>query len=394
MEKYTFASRMHGLSGNAIREIFKLLGQPQMISFAGGMPAPSTFRPQLVADITARLMAEKGIALLQYGATEGYAPLRESISVFLRHVGVELPESQVLPVSGSQQALDLLCKAFIDPGDCILVENPTFLGALHTMATYQADVKPVQSDENGVIPEALEEAILRYHPKLVYLIPTFQNPTGITLSLERRKAVADIAARTRTVIMEDDPYRDLRFAGQPLPAVASFNHDGYVVYLGSFSKLISPGMRVAFAAGAPEIIRKMTIGKQAADVHTPLLTQAIVDEMLRMDVLDGIMAEACKDYVVRLDAMLKALEGYPEGVSYTKPEGGLFVWAELPEGIDTLALLPEAAKAGVAYIPGTHFYCQGGHGNTMRLNFSNSTPERITQGMEILRGVIAGAMKG
>lgn len=384
MATFSYAQRFDGLSGNAIREIFKLLASPNIISFAGGNPSPSSFEPEVIAGLTAEVMQKNGPQILQYGATEGYAPLRESAAAFLKGSGVIADPADILPVSGSLQAMDLLCKALINPGDTILVENPTFLGCLHTMKLYQAHIMPIPTDHDGAIPASLEENIEKYHPKFVYLIPTFQNPSGNTLSLARRKEIADIAARTQTLIVEDDPYRDLRYEGEALPAIYSYAHDGYVMYLGSFSKLISPGLRVGLAVGDAGLIRKMTVGKQGADVHTCNLTQAIVDAYLRRGLLPAHLQSVCASYRLQRDAMIDGFEAFPKGVTHTNPEGGLFVWVTLPEHMDTVLLMDKAVARNVAYVPGTHFFCDGTGKNTMRLNFSMSTPEKIQEGMKIL----------
>ena len=306
-------------------------------------------------------------------------------------LGGEIPA--VLPVTGSTQAMDLLCKAFIDPGDVILVENPSFLGNLQCMKLYQANLVPVDSDDDGLLIDDLESKIKVHHPKMLYTIPTFQNPTGRTLSLSRRKEVAALASRYQMIVAEDDPYRDLRYWGDPLPAIKSFDRDGWVVFLGSFSKIISPGMRVGFIAGEQAIIRKCTVGKQSTDVHTANLTQAIVDQFLRRNLLPDHIREICADYRVKLQAMIRHLESFPEGVRFTRPEGGLFVWAELPPSLDALALLQQAISRKVAYVPGTHFYVGGGHPNTLRLNFSNSTLDQIDTGMNIIREIVTDALK-
>ena len=387
MADFTYAQRMEGLTGNAIREIFKLLARPGIISFAGGMPARETFYPDVIAGIVTDLMAERGAELLQYGATEGYAPLVEAIGDIVSGLGIDVLPGGILPVSGSQQAIDLLCKALIDPGDTILVEGPTFLGALHTMRTYQANIAPVPLQDDGVDVEALEAAIIKHKPKLVYLIPTFQNPTGITMSADKRRAVAALAAKYRVAVAEDDPYRDLRYTGAPEAPIASLAHDGYVVYMGSFSKIVSPGLRVAYVAGDPGLVRKLTIGKQAVDVHSGLLNQAIVWQIMQRGLLNDWIAKSNQLHGERLAAMLEALAGVP-GLEYTRPEGGLFIWATLPAGRDATALLPTATQKGVAYIPGAHFYSVGGGENALRLNFSASDPERIRAGVEILREVL------
>ena len=228
-----------------------------------------------------------------------------------------------------------------------------------------------------------------HHPKLLYVIPTFQNPTGKALPTERRKAIAELAAKYGVVVAEDDPYRNLRYQGNPLPAIKSFDREGWVVFLGSFSKIISPGLRVGYLAGDPRIIRKCTIGKQSSDVHTANLNQAIVAEYLQEGLLPEHIKEICESYAVQLQAMLKQLETFPSGTTYTKPQGGLFVWVELPQGMDATAMLDQCVQRHVAYVPGTHFFAEGGHANTLRLNFSNSTVEQIQQGMGVLRDVIA-----
>lgn len=387
----SFARRFDGVSGSAIREIFKMIAKPGMISFAGGNPALSALPDAKVAEIAQQVLMDDGKAILQYGATEGYPPFLESLKAYAEaQLGCSIPA--VLPVTGSTQAMDLLCKALINPGDVILVENPSFLGNLQCMHLYEAQLVPVESDENGLMPDKLEEAIVKYHPKMLYTIPTFQNPTGKTLALERRRPIAQMAAKYGMVVAEDDPYRDLRYAGEPLPSIKSYDEDGWVVFLGSFSKIISPGLRVGFMAGDPLILRKCTIGKQSADVHTANLTQAIVDQFLRQNLLPQHIRAICDSYKAQLNAMLEELARFPEGTRYTRPEGGLFIWVELPSGINATALLEKAVERHVAYVPGTHFFCIGGHDNTLRLNFSNSTMEQIHQGMAALREIIVQAM--
>lgn len=389
----TFARRFDGITGSAIREILKLMGTPGMISFGGGNPSPDALPVETVSRLSEKVLKENGKNILQYGATEGYSPLRESLAPYLqRRFGFTVAPDQILPVSGSSQAMDLLCKALIDPGDVILVENPTFLGNMQCMRLYQAQVVPVESDEGGIRVDKLEEAILKHKPKMLYTIPTFQNPTGKTLAADRRPKIAALAEKYGFVVAEDDPYRDLRYKGAALPSIKSYDKSGLVVFLGSFSKLISPGLRVGYIAADPTILRKCVIGKQSADVHTPTLNQAVVDAFLREDLLNDHVASICKSYGLQLDTMLDELAFFPEGTRYTRPEGGLFVWAELPEGIDTTQLLRKAVERRVAYVPGTHFYAEGGHGNTIRLNFSNSTIDKIHEGMAILREVIAQAL--
>ena len=392
LDALSFASRFDGVTGSAIREIFKMIAKPGMISFAGGNPAKSALPDDVCAQIAQEVLQADGKAILQYGATEGYAPLLESLKAYAEaQLGCEVPA--VLPVTGSTQAMDLLCKALINPGDVILVENPTFLGNMQCMHLYEAKLVPVPSDEGGIILEELEKAIQKHHPKMLYTIPTFQNPTGRTLAADRRQPIAEMAAKYGMVVAEDDPYRDLRYAGEPLPSIKSYDKEGWVVFMGSFSKIISPGLRVGFMAGDARILRKCTIGKQSADVHTSNLTQAIVDQFLRRNLLPGHIASICASYKEQMDAMMQELETFPAGTTYTRPEGGLFIWVELPVNINVLDLLAKCVERKVAFVPGTHFFCDGGHMNTLRLNFSNSTVEQIHEGMTVLREVIAEATK-
>lgn len=384
-----FSSNLEPLNGSAIRAIFHLLGKPGMISFAGGNPATSALEPDVIAEMASKALAQYGANLLQYGATEGFAPLRESVCEFIRETGVETKPERVLPTQGSQQALDLLTKALVNPGDAVLVESPTFLGALQTFQTYGAKLVPLPMDEEGVIPDEAEALVKAHHPKLMYVIPTFQNPTGKTLGLARRKALAQMAEKYGFVLAEDDPYRDLRYAGDALPAIKSFDESGWVVYLGSFSKLISPGLRVGFAVvDFPELLRKMTIGKQSVDVHSPLINQAVVDRYLREGRMPAHLTRICASYKAQLDLMLKKLGQFPEGVTYTRPEGGLFIWVELPETLNAQTLFEQAVKRNVAYVPGTPFFAGGGHENTLRLNFSNSELPAIETGMSQLSALI------
>ena len=386
-----FAHRFDQVTGSAIREIFKVIAQPGMISFAGGNPAPEALPDARVSELAQYVLANDGKAILQYGATEGYAPFLESLKNYVeKQIGISVPA--VLPVTGSTQAMDLLCKALLDPGDTVLVENPSFLGNLQCLKLYQANLVPVESDGDGLLPSDLEEKIRRYRPKLLYTIPTFQNPTGKTLPEDRRRAVAELANKYGMIVAEDDPYRDLRYEGVPCRSIKSFDENGWVMFLGSFSKIISPGLRVGFIAGDAGIIRKCTVGKQSTDVHTANLNQAVVDQYLRRNLLPEHISSICEGYGAKMRRMLGCLEQFPDGVAFTRPEGGLFIWAELPEGMDTVKLLSAAVEKKVAYVPGTYFCVDGGHMNTLRLNFSNSTPEQIDTGMSVLNDLIRSQM--
>ena len=380
-----FSERMKPISGSVIRDIFKLLGDPDMISFAGGNPSNAALESDVVAELAQDVLKQYGPSLLQYGATEGMMPLRESTAAFLKNCGISCTGAEILPTQGSTQAIDLLIKAVINPGDTILVESPTFLGSLQAMKIYQANIVPVPTDEGGLILEEVEKAILRYHPKMLYVIPTFQNPTGITLAADRRKPLAEMVNKYGVILAENDPYRDLRYDGEACPAIKAYDENGWVVYLTSYSKLISPGMRVGAAVVSnPALLRKMVIGKQSSDVHTPLLNQAIVNEYLRRGLLMPHIRRICGNYRRQMHAMLDGFRFFPEGTVHTQPQGGLFVWAALPEGMNAAELLPKAVANKVAYVPGTHFYPEGGHENTLRLNFSMSEPEAIERGMRAL----------
>ena len=383
-----FAHRFDQVTGSAIREIFKVIAQPGMISFAGGNPSPDALPDGMVAELAEYVMKTDGKRLLQYGATEGYAPFVESLKSYVEDMlGISVPA--VLPVTGSTQAMDLLSKALIDPGDNVLVENPSFLGNLQCLKLYQANLFPVESDDSGLLIDDLEEKIRKYHPKMLYTIPTFQNPSGKTLPEERRKSIAELAAQYGMIVAEDDPYRDLRYEGEPIRSIKYYDHGDWVMFLGSFSKIISPGLRVGYIAGNPAVIRKCTIGKQSADVHTANLNQAIVDQYIRRDLLPDHIRTICRGYGEKMRQMLKCLGQFPDDIRFTRPQGGLFIWAEMPLGTDTVKMLQKAVEHKVAYVPGTYFCADGGHMNTLRLNFSNSTSEQIERGMGILKEIVA-----
>ena len=386
-----FASRFDQVSGSAIREIFKIIAQPGMISFAGGNPSLNALPDHIVSELSSFVLSKNGKQILQYGATEGYPPFLESLNDYVSsQLNCHIPA--ILPVTGSTQAMDLLCKALINPGDTVLVETPSFLGNLQCLKLYQANLIAVESDDNGLMMTDLEEKIRKYRPKMLYTIPTFQNPSGRTLSVERRKKVAELANEYGMVVAEDDPYRDLRYSGTPLPSIKSFDQGGWVMFLGSFSKIISPGLRVGYIAGDSAVIRKCTVGKQSSDVHTANLTQAIVDQFIRRNLLPDHIRDICSEYGKKMKLMLDLLAGFPEGTRYTKPEGGLFIWVELPAHINAVDMLNKAIDRKVAYVPGTHFCVGGGHENTLRLNFSASTEEQINIGMNILKETIQESM--
>ena len=381
------AERMQGVNGSAIRELFKLLGDPEIISFGGGNPAKECFPKEDIEKITAELLRDKSDVLLQYGATEGYLPLRKAyIEKILPDLGLTAELENVLALTGSMQGLDLICKVVVNPGDVVLVEEPSFLGALQTFNIAQAKLVPVPLHTDGIHVDELEALVREYRPVMFYTIPTFQNPTSWVSGIEARKAIARLAAEYDMIVIEDDPYASLRFSGEKLPTIKSFDTSGNVILMSSFSKTISPGMRVALCCGNAELIRKMTIAKQSADTHSPNLNQAIIAEYLSRDLLPEHIAEISKVYAHSASVMVEAMEEYfPDWVEYEKPIGGLFIWCTLPEGWDASELFKKAVARKVAFVPGISFFTTPGKGNnTFRLNFSAEPEERIRRGIRTL----------
>ena len=381
------AERMQGVNGSAIRELFKLLGDPEIISFGGGNPAKECFPKEDIEKITAELLRDKSDVLLQYGATEGYLTLRKAyIEKILPDLGLTAELENVLALTGSMQGLDLICKVVVNPGDVVLVEEPSFLGALQTFNIAQAKLVPVPLHTDGIHVDELEALVREYRPVMFYTIPTFQNPTSWVSGIEARKAIARLAAEYDMIVIEDDPYASLRFSGEKLPTIKSFDTSGNVILMSSFSKTISPGMRVALCCGNAELIRKMTIAKQSADTHSPNLNQAIIAEYLNRDLLPEHIAEISKVYAHSASVMIEAMEEYfPDWVEYEKPIGGLFIWCTLPEGWDASELFKKAVARKVAFVPGVSFFTTPGKGNnTFRLNFSAEPEERIRRGIRTL----------
>lgn len=394
--EYNFSDRVKNLSGNAIREIFKLVSRPEVISFAGGLPASDCLPTEQVATFSAQLLSDGAVArqLLQYGATEGYMPLRVAMTRYLERVGIQgLTTDNVLIISGGQQGIDLTFKAFINKGDVILVENPTYLAVLHIAKTYEAQVIGVDTDSDGVNLESLERAIIKNKPKVFYVVPNFQNPTGITLPVEKRKAIAELSAKYGVMVLEDDPYRDLRYEGRPLPSIKSFDKAGNVLFINSFSKTISPALRVGAIAGEQSVIRKLTIGKQAVDVHTVTLSQAIVLKFIESGELDKVIDKAVPIYRTKKNAMIKCLDKYmPSSFTHTNPDGGLFIWGTFDPAskINTAELFIKAVEKNVAYVSGKDFYADGSGLNTLRMNFSGASVEQIEDGIKRLSEIFKG----
>ena len=386
----SYADRMAGVSGSAVREILKLTQQPDMISFGGGLPSADSFPMDdlkaILNDITANLTP----GLLQYGETEGYMPLREEVVKFVATKDINVTVDDVLITSGSQQGLDLVAKAFINKGDKIVVESPTYLAALQTFRLYGAEFIEAPVDADGVIAEELDKILAtEENVKLVYLIPSFQNPSGRTMPAERRKAVIDVIQKYDVILIEDAPYEDLKYIDTVYPSMKSMDTTGQVLYFGSFSKAITPGFRLGYSVASEPILSRMIIGKQSCDLNCSVFTQAILAEYLKRGLLPEHLEKINAEYKAKRDLMLATMdEVMPEGVTWTRPEGGLFLWLELPAHMSTNDMFMAAVEKKVAYVAGDSFFAAGEPHNAMRINFSNATPENIVKGIKILAEVI------
>uniref|UniRef100_UPI0006E2DCBB aminotransferase-like domain-containing protein n=1 Tax=Streptomyces graminilatus TaxID=1464070 RepID=UPI0006E2DCBB len=385
------SARARSVGGSAVRDILAVIARPEVINFAGGLPAPELFDAEGVAAAFRDVFADTPARALQYATTEGEPTLREALAI--RHTGRGLPTDAdgLLVTTGSQQALSLLATALIDPGDVVLVESPCYLAALQVFGLAGARVVAVAGDADGIDPGELAELVVRHRPKLLYTVPNFQNPTGRTMTAERRAAVAEIAARLGLWIVEDDPYGELRFEGRRVPWIASCpGAEDRTVLLGSFSKVMAPGLRLGWLRAPAELLRACVVAKQAADLHTPTVNQLAAARYLADRDLDAHVRRVARVYGERRDAMLDGIgDALPEGSTWTRPEGGMFLWARLPESYDTGALLRRAVDSGVAYVPGASF-CAGEAGPaeraTMRLCFVTQTPEEIGEGLRRLGG--------
>lgn len=398
-----FARRLDRVKASTIRELLKLLTRPEVISFAGGLPAPELFPVDEIEAATHRVLAGHGREALQYGTTEGYLPLRELLVRHMSRYGIRVAPANVLITSGSQQALDLVGRAFVDPGDTVLVEAPSYLGALQAFNICEPDYVTVPLDAEGVDPDAIERELERRRPKFLYLLPNFHNPAGVTLSLERRRRIVELAARHGVPIVEDDPYGQLRYEGEHLPPLvvldAELRRDrgidapgGGVIYLGTLSKTLAPGLRIGWVVAPEPVIDRLVRLKQGADLHTATFTQMVAYETARGGFVDRHVRRLREVYRERRDAMLVALERHlPPGTSWTHPAGGLFLWLTLPEGLDSTRLLPAALEADVAYVAGAPFFAAGGGERTLRLNFSYCPPATIAEGIRRLGEVVTRA---
>lgn len=387
------ARRMASMPPSAVREILKVAEQPDVLSFAGGLPAPELFPIEPIAAAYAETLTDEGRAALQYSTTEGFGPLREWVCARLATRGISVTVDQVLITNGSQQGIDLAARILLDPGDLVAVENPSYLAALQTFAGCEASFMVIDSDDAGMDIDALERAVAERLPKLIYVVPEFHNPKGTTLSLERRRRLIRLAQAHRIPVLEDDPYGELRFRGQRIPPLAALDDRGMVIHLGTFSKTLAPGMRLGWMVGPKELLRAATIAKQAADLHTGTLAQRAAARLLRTFDYDGHLAVIRRAYGQRCMTMLDALERhFPPGARWTRPDGGLFVWAELPEGISADDLFADALREKVAFVPGSAFFAGAPRRQFLRLNYSNRPPELIEEGIMRLGRVVARRM--
>jgi 2-aminoadipate transaminase len=385
-----YARRAEGMRVSDIREILKVTAQPEVISLAGGLPAPELFPVDEYRRAFEWVLETDGALALQYGPSEGYRPLREFLARRLSSFGIRCNADDVLITNGSQQALDLIGKILLDPGDQVMVERPTYLGALQAFNQYQAHYVVVGMDDNGMCVDDVERILAAQDVegrriKFIYAIPTFQNPTGRSMSLERRKRLVEVASQYGVPIIEDDPYGELRYEGERLPTLKALDTSGSVIYLGTFSKILAPGLRLGWVVAAPGLLEPLLHGKQPTDLHTGMAQQMATYEVCKNGFVDQQVERIKAFYKERRDVMLRALEDhFPSDARFTRPAGGLFVWAELPRSVDTRELLLDAVQEKVAFVPGQGFHPDNSGTNTMRLNFSNVPPDQIREGVRRL----------
>ncbi len=393
-----FSDASHLMKKSAIREILKLTQRPEMISFAGGLPSPDSFPIEEIKKITSEMLDEEGKIALQYGTTEGDLKLRTLLSERHRRDGLTLSPESIIITTGSQQALDLCGKIFINRGDVVLCGLPSYLGALNAFTNYGARLKGIPLDDHGMRPDLLEKTIISLKNdgsviKFIYIIPDFQNPSGVTLPRSRRLEIIRIAERHDLIIVEDSPYRDVRFEGTPEPLMSSLDTHGRVLTLNTFSKILAPGLRLAWVTGHPAIIDKLVTAKQAADLCTPLFVQKITARYIEKGLLDVNLKKTIDLYRERRDHMLKCFREFmPEGVKWTEPSGGLFLFVTLPPSMDAGRLLERALQKNVAFVCGSVFYCNNEGHNTMRINFSYSGKEDTCEGVRRLAEAIREEM--
>lgn len=393
--EYTFSNKLASLKPSAIREIFKALTNPDIISFAAGNPSPLSFPTEAIADISAKIFKDESVTALQYSITEGYMPLRKAITERNKRVfGIGRDFDTTVVVTGGQQGIELACKALCNEGDAVICENPTFVGGLNAFRSNGVRTVGVPLEADGIDTDALEETV-RNTPdaKMIYLIPTFQNPSGITMSAEKRKKVYAIAKKFGIIILEDNPYGELRFAGEDIAPIKRMDEDGIVIYCSSFSKILSAGMRLGYVIAPDAIVQKMVVAKQSEDVHTNIFAQLLCWHYMTEYDMDAHVAGIRKLYAAKCALMLDSLDkSLPDGYTFTRPEGGLFVWLTLPDGVDMNAYVKAAIDRGVAVVPGTTFNCDvNAPSSSVRLNYSTPSDEQIVRGCELL-GEAARAM--
>ena len=385
---YTFSDKISSLQPSAIREILKATADPAIIPLAAGNPAPDAFPVEEVQKISAEILAEEPITALQYGVTEGYHPLRDELKSWLaRREKIGRDFDDLLVVSGATQIMDLTTKVLCNEGDTVICEEPSFIGSLNCFRSYGCKLKGVPVEADGMNVDALEEALkTTENAKFIYTIPNFQNPAGATMSLAKRKRLYELAVKYNKIILEDNPYGDLRVAGEPLPTIKSMDTEGIVVYAGSFSKILSPGLRVAYCVGPKPILAKMTVGKQASDVHTPCLNQMIVYRWLRDYDVEAHIKKIQGIYRKKLNLMCDCIDKeLGDFVEYVRPEGGLFIWCKLPDDVDMLDFVQRAVKKKVAVVPGNAFLMNDTDKTQyIRLNFSTPSDEKIAAGIKLL----------
>lgn len=393
-----FAERALKMRSSVIRDMLALTERPDVISFGGGLPGPQVFPIERFKKACCRVLDENGELALQYGSTEGYRPLREWIASQARQYGVKVGIDNVLITNGSQQVLDLIGRVFINPGDLVATESPTYVSALQAWRVYGARFISAPSDEHGLVVEKVEE-ILKQRPRFLYVLPNFQNPSGTTLTLERRKQLVELAQRYQIPILEDDPYYPLRYEGESLPRIITLEsaaqpesddvYNGNVIYTSTFSKLLSPGIRLGWVIGPAPVIRKLSVAKQSVDLNTSVFVQMVANEIGRSGFLDEHIQIIRACYMERRDMMLETMaEMFPSDAVWTRPEGGMFLWCRIREDIDASEVFKTAIQQNVAFVPGEPFFPNGGGKNTMRLNFSFCTPETIREGITRLGRVL------
>ena len=386
----SLAERVKGLKASAIREIFKMVGKSDIISFAGGIPSPELFPVKEWAELSKKILEEKGAGALVYGVTEGYTPLIEIVRERLNKANVVRDFDQVVITTGAQQAIDLATKALINEGEGIIVEEPSFIGSLNGFRSYNAKLFGVEMDSDGINIEKTEEILKKENINLIYTIPTFQNPMGVTISAEKRAKLLELAEKYDCYIIEDNPYGELRFSGEDVPAIKTKDENGRVIYVGSFSKTLSPGIRVGFVACHKDIMDRIVVVKQVNDVHTPLLNQMLVTEYINNYDFDEHIKAGCDLYGAKCALMISCMEEYfPKCVKFTRPEGGIFLWCEMPEGTDCQKIFKKAIDAKVAFVPGSTCMVDiEAPSNCFRLNYSTASDENIRKGIKILGDIL------